>query len=120
MFSSVRLGDSHLNVYDLYALNLPVELLTLSGCGTGLNVIEAGDELIGLTRGLLHAGAQSLLLTLWDVHDRSTAEFMRLFYRSWSAGAPKAVALRTAMQGVRESFPHPYYWAPFMLAGKAF
>ncbi|MBV9768156.1 MAG: CHAT domain-containing protein, partial [Bryobacterales bacterium] len=66
-FSSVRLADSYLSLYDLYNLNLPVDLLTLSGCGTGLNGVAAGDELLGLTRGLLYAGAQALLLTLWDV-----------------------------------------------------
>jgi CHAT domain-containing protein len=72
MFSSVRLADSYLNLYDLYELRLPVELLTLSGCGTGLSVVAAGDELLGLTRGLLCAGAQSVLLSQWDVHDRTT------------------------------------------------
>ena len=119
MFSSIRLGDSHLSVYDLYNMHLPVELLTLSGCGTGLNVVAAGDELIGLARGLLHAGAQSLLLTLWDVHDRSTAEFMRAFYRHLGSGFGKANAARNAMFELREAYPHPYYWAPFTLIGKA-
>src|SRR5215472_4492014 len=65
MFSGIRLGQSSLTLYDLYNLKLPAELITLSGCSTGLNVIAAGDELIGLVRGLLSAGAQSLLLTLW-------------------------------------------------------
>jgi CHAT domain-containing protein len=54
------------------------------------------------------------------VHDRSTVEFMRVFYRCWESGAPKAAALQRAMQEVRKSSPHPYYWAPFTLAGKAF
>lgn len=108
-----------MSVYDLYNMHLPVELLTLSGCGTGLNVVAAGDELIGLARGLLHAGAQSLLLTLWDVHDRSTAEFMRAFYRHLGSGFGKANAVRNAMFELREAYPHPYYWAPFTLMGKA-
>src|SRR3984885_1161483 len=69
MFSSIRLGDSHLSLYDLSHLQLPAELVVLSGCATGLNVITPGDELIGLARGLLQAGAQSLVLSLWDVHD---------------------------------------------------
>src|SRR5262249_25221984 len=73
MFSSIRLAGSQLSLFDLYQLNLPAELITLSGCGTGLNVVVAGDELLGLKRGLLYAGAQGILLTLWDVYDRSTA-----------------------------------------------
>ena len=56
MFSSISLGDSHLNLFDLYQLNLPCELVTLSGCGTGLNMVVGGDELLGLVRGLLYAG----------------------------------------------------------------
>lgn len=120
MFSGIRLGDSYLSLYDLYQLNLPVELVTLSGCATGLNVVGAGDELLGLVRGLLYAGAQSLLLTMWDVHDRSTAEFMKAFYGRMREHGGKARALKEAMQEVREQYPHPYYWAPFTLLGKAF
>jgi CHAT domain-containing protein len=120
MFSSVRLGDSYLNIYDLYELALPAELLTLSGCGTGLSVVAAGDELLGLIRGLISAGATSLLLTLWDVHDRTTAEFMASFYRRLQTHGDKGCALREAMLGVREKHPHPYYWAPFVVVGDSF
>lgn len=119
MFSSIRLGNSYLSLYDLYQLRLPVELITLSGCATGLNVVAAGDELIGLARGLFQAGAQSLLLSLWDVHDASTAEFMRAFYTQLQQGSDKAQAVRTAMIEVRSRHPHPYQWAPFVLMGSS-
>jgi len=118
MFSGIRLGDAYLNLYDLYQLKLRAELVTLSGCATGMNVVSPGDELLGLIRGLLFAGAQSLLLTLWDVHDRSTSEFMAAFYRRFRDGQTKAVALQGAMQELRSIYPHPYYWAPFALIGK--
>jgi CHAT domain-containing protein len=119
MFSGIRLGGAYLNLYDLYQLKLDAELVTLSGCSTGMNTVSPGDELLGLARGLLYAGAQSLLLTLWDVHDRSTTDFMTHFYRRFDAGASKPLALQGAMQDVREHYPHPYYWAPFTLIGKA-
>jgi CHAT domain-containing protein len=118
MFSGIRLGDAYLNLYDLYQLKLQAELVTLSGCATGMNVVSPGDELLGLIRGLLFAGAQSLLLTLWDVHDRSTSEFMVAFYERFREGEPKAIALQGAMQELRSRYPHPYYWAPFALIGK--
>lgn len=118
MFSAIRLGDSFLSLFDLYQLRLPVELITLSGCSTGLNVVAAGDELVGLARGLLHAGAQSLILSLWDVHDKSTAEFMTVFYRLLQQGKTKAAALRAAMLELRSRYPHCYQWAPFILVGK--
>ena len=117
LFSGVRLGDSYLTVHDLYGLRLPVDLITLSGCGTGLNVVTGGDELRGLVRGLLAAGARSALVTLWDVHDRSTAEFMTRFYTHLQSGTNKAESVRRAMLDLRASYPHPYFWAPFVLVG---
>jgi CHAT domain-containing protein len=118
MFSGIRLGTSYMNLYDLYRLKLEADLVTLSGCATGLNVIAAGDELLGLIRGLLSAGASSLLLTLWDVNDRSTRDFMTAFYQRIQEGGSKASALRGAMHELRRSHPHPYHWAPFTLIGK--
>jgi CHAT domain-containing protein len=119
MFSSIRLADSYLSLYDLYRTNLPVDLLTLSGCVTGLDFVEEGDELIGLTRGLLYAGARSLLLSLWDVDDRSTSELMLEFCSELTVQPRKADALQKAMLRLRERYRHPYYWAPFKLIGCA-
>jgi len=118
MFSGIRLGTAYMNLYDLYQLRLEADLVTLSGCATGLNVIAAGDELLGLIRGLLTAGANSLLLTLWDVNDRSTRDFMTCFYRRLQDGESKASALQGAMHELRGTHPHPYHWAPFTLIGK--
>ena len=121
MFSSIRLGNSLLSLFDFYQLQLNAELVTLSGCGTGMNVVIGGDELIGLVRGLLYAGAQTLLVSLWEVHDQSTAEFMRDFYKEYAGpanAANKANALRTAVLKLREKRPHPYYWAAFSMVGK--
>jgi len=117
MFSSIRLGSGPLCVYDLYELRLSADLVTLSGCSTGLNVIVGGDEILGLVRGLLYAGARSVLLTLWDAHDRSTADFMGAFYQGLEGGTTKAKAAQRAMQAVREQYRHPFYWAPFSLMG---
>jgi CHAT domain-containing protein len=118
MFSSIRLGGSHLSLYDISYLQLPAELVVLSGCATGLNVVTPGDELMGLVRGLLQAGAQSLVLSLWDVHDESTKDFMVGFHTRLQGGACPAVAMQASMQELRRSYPHPYYWAPFSLIGK--
>ena len=118
MFSGIRLGGSYLTLYDLYNLRLPAELVALSACVSGLNVVAAGDELIGLARGLFRAGADSLLLTLWEVPDESAAEFMKSFYDRALRTTDRAQALREAMIETRERFPHPIHWAPFVLAGK--
>jgi CHAT domain-containing protein len=91
--------------------------VTLSGCSTGLSEVVGGDELLGLTRGLLHAGARAVLLSLWDVQDESTAEYMTLLYERMAAGETAAVASRDAFLELRRHYEHPYYWAPFILVG---
>jgi len=118
MFSGIRLGDGYLNLYDLYQMRLSAKLVTLSGCATGMNFVSAGDELLGLQRGLFCAGATSLLLSLWDVHDRSTAELMQIFYKSYIETNDMAASLQSAMQQLRQESTHPYFWAPFVLVGK--
>jgi len=99
-------------------LKVPAELVALSGCSTGLNVAAAGDELLGLVRGLIHAGAQSSLLTLWDVQDRSTAQLMMHFYDHLAGAQSKAQSLQKAIQQLKSHYPHPYYWAPLVLVGE--
>jgi len=83
-----------------------------------MNFVAAGDELLGLQRGLFYAGASSLLLSLWDVNDQRTAELMQEFYRSYIQTGDMAGSLQIAMHTLRKENPHPYYWAPFVLVGK--
>jgi CHAT domain-containing protein/Tfp pilus assembly protein PilF len=118
MFSGIRLGDGYLNLYDLYQMRLSAHHVTLSGCATGMNFVAAGDELLGLQRGLFCAGASSLLLSLWDVHDQSTAELMQSFYKGYIETGNMALSLQSAMKQLRQKNPHPYFWAPFVLVGQ--
>jgi CHAT domain-containing protein/Tfp pilus assembly protein PilF len=118
MFSGIKLGDGYLNLYDLYQMRLGAKLVTLSGCATGMNFVAAGDELLGLQRGLFCAGATSLVLSLWNVQDDSTAELMKEFYKGYVHSGDMAASLRAAMQQLRTRHPHPYFWAPFVLVGK--
>jgi CHAT domain-containing protein/tetratricopeptide (TPR) repeat protein len=117
LFSAIRLGDGFLSLFDLYRLDLRADLVTLSGCSTGLSAVVGGDELLGLTRGLLHAGARAVLLSLWDVQDESTSEYMATFYQRMSEGHTAATASRDALRSLRNKYEHPYFWAPFCLVG---
>jgi CHAT domain-containing protein len=116
-FSALRLTDGWLNVGDLAELSHDATLVTLSACETGLNRLEAGEELFGLTRAVLGGGASSLLASLWSVHDRATYRFMAEFYRGLSSGRDKSVSVQHAMRAVRREWDHPYFWAPFALSG---
>lgn len=117
LFSGIMLGGSRLSLIDLYRLPLAAEMVTLSGCSTGLNVVTGADELLGLIRGILYAGARSVLASLWDVDDQTTTGFMISLYSLIYAGKTRPQALRQAMLEVRDKYPHPYYWAPFILVG---
>lgn len=117
-FSAIHFGDGYLNLYDIYELRIAAHLVVLSGCSTGSSVVLGGDESVGLARGLLHAGATSAVLSLWDVNDASTALFMKHFYGGLAAGIETQTALQAAQSAVRERFPHPYFWAPFVLTGR--
>jgi CHAT domain-containing protein len=119
MFSSLKLGDSWLNLMDVFSLRLGADLTTLSACETGMSALYEGDELLGLTRGFLYAGTPSLVVSLWRVNDSSTTLLMRTFYEGILAGQTKPRALQQAMLRVKNDYPHPYYWAPFILLGKS-
>ncbi len=127
LFSGLVIGDGWLTTLDIFNLRLQASLVTLSACQTGRNVIQGGDELAGLMKAFLSAGAASLVLSYWAVEDRTTAELMEVFYQHLAAGLSKGAALRAAQLGfmrvqlvddsLAEARKHPYFWAPFFLVG---
>ncbi len=128
LFSGLALADGWLTTLDIFSLRLQASLVTLSACQTGRSALAGGDELLGLMRALLYAGASSLVLTLWTVEDRTTAGLMQRFYRHLTAGQRKGSALREAQLACIRPDPttadaeparcaHPYFWAPFFLVG---
>ncbi len=121
LFSGLHLDDGQLTTLDIFNLKLRASLVTLSACETGRHVIGGGDELLGLTRAFLYAGAASLVLSLWKVEDASASCFMNHFYERLQQGDTKGSALREAQLHLLQSeeYNHPYFWAPFILIGHA-
>ena len=118
MFSSLRLHDGWLTASDVLQLDLEGAIVTLSACESARNQVLAGDELVGLARGFLGAGASTLVASLWLVQDETTAWMMEDWYARLQSGAGRAAALRDAQLALKERCPHPYYWAPFVLMGQ--
>ena len=118
MFSALHLADGWLTARDAYDLRLRCSLVTLSACETGINAVTPGDELLGLVRGFLAAGAPALLVSLWPVDDATTVQFMQHFYTAWLGGATLAGAHRAAQCALLAQSPHPFYWSPFVLFGR--
>jgi CHAT domain-containing protein/tetratricopeptide (TPR) repeat protein len=113
--------EGFLRLHEIYNLRLPVELVVLSACQTGLGKEIKGEGLIGLTRGFMYAGAARVLASLWKVDDRATAELMQHFYQGMvKDGLPPAAALRAAQVALwkQPRWQAPYYWAAFVLQGE--
>ncbi len=111
-------NDGLLRAGDLYNLSLRTDLVTLSACETALGKVATGDDVVGFTRGFLYAGARSLISSLWQVDDEATRDLMVNFYTNLSKMS-KDEALRQAQLQAKKQYPHPYYWAAFLLTGSA-
>jgi CHAT domain-containing protein/tetratricopeptide (TPR) repeat protein len=118
MFSSLKLDDGWLTAADVLRLDLGGALVTLSACESARNRVVGGDEILGLTRGFLGAGAATLVASLWLVQDETTSWMMERWYARMRDGAGRTMALREAQLALKERCPHPYYWAPFVLIGQ--
>jgi CHAT domain-containing protein/tetratricopeptide (TPR) repeat protein len=116
-----RPQDGFLRAHEVYNLNLPAEMVTLSACETGLGKLTRGEGLVSLTRGFMYAGAARVVVSLWSVSDRGTAELMAKFYRRVLVeGERPAEALRAAQVEMWKDkrWEAPYYWAAFTLQGE--
>src|SRR6185436_2148025 len=117
--------DGRMDVHEILELKLNAKLVTLSACDTALGTgyfadVPAGDDLVGLTRAFLFAGAPSVLASLWEVNDRSAGVLMHSFYGRLGH-TDKATALAEAQRGLRARrgpYAHPYYWGSFVLVGQ--
>ncbi len=118
MFSSLKLADGWLTAGEVMRTELQAALVTLSACESGRGEVVGGDEVLGLTRAFLSAGAAGLVVSLWLVHDEAATRLMDQMYANLALGASRAAALREASLAIRKEHSHPYYWAPFTLVGR--
>jgi CHAT domain-containing protein len=95
------------------------KLVVLSACETGAGKITNGDGVYGLRRALVIAGAESLVMSLWQVDDVATKELMAGYYKRLKAGKPRSSALRDIQLEIagRAEYAHPFFWAAFLPAG---
>jgi tetratricopeptide (TPR) repeat protein len=120
--SGLRLADGWLTLRELYPLRLRADLVVLSGCETGMNVVSAGDELVGLLQAFLAAGARSVVASLWRAGDESTTAFMSAFYGTWLGAGGTLESLGKSFCDAQRRLAthgrHPAFWAPFVLVGR--
>ena len=113
--------DGYLHIYEIYGQNLNAELAVLSACNSGKGKVESSDGIVSLTQAFTHAGCPSVLMTLWEVDEKSTSEILALFYDNLQNGQGKSEALRNAKLSFLENtsfqYQDPYYWAGLVVIG---
>jgi len=111
--------DGFFQVREIYNSKLNSDLVVLSACQTGKGKLEKGEGVSGLSRAFLYAGAQAVVVSLWNVNDKATSEFMGYFYKYLIAGKSKDEALQKAkVRMISSKYNHPFYWAAFVLIGE--
>ncbi|BDS09368.1 CHAT domain-containing protein [Aureispira anguillae] len=113
--------NNFLQAYEISQLELNANLVVLSACETGYGKFEQGNGIASLARSFMYAGAPSLIVSLWQVNDASTAVLMQSFYHYLAAGKTKDAALRQAkldyIQSAKGDKAHPIFWSAFIQLG---
>jgi CHAT domain-containing protein len=120
LLSRLYLADGPVYGYELLDLRVRPRLVVFSACETARHERLPGDEILGLVRPFLGLGAASVLATLWEVPDVSTAELMTRFYQEYIASRhDPAACLRAAQLALLRSdrYAHPHHWAPYTVIG---
>jgi CHAT domain-containing protein len=109
-------NDGSLTVSEIYDLKLNADMVVLSACQTALGDVKNGDDVVGLNRGFLYAGAKSIVGSLWEVPDNPTKDLMVWLYMNLKSMGLRE-AMRKAQLSALEKYKHPLNWAAFQLTG---
>jgi CHAT domain-containing protein len=113
--------DGNLNTYEVYGVPLKAKMVILSACNTGTGILHSGEGILSLARGFVYAGSQSVIMSMWEIEDRSGTEIVESFYRYLKKGATKSNALRKAridyLKNADMLRSHPYFWSSLVVYG---
>ncbi len=112
--------DNYLRLSDLLALKMNADTVAMTFCDIGAtDYNSAGHGLMDMARACQHAGARTVLMSLWEVDEICAVKFTESFFRHRKNGANKIDALRSAKQEMRNGeYAHPHCWAGFILVGQ--
>ncbi|MFA8300156.1 MAG: CHAT domain-containing protein [Hyphomicrobiales bacterium] len=117
-----KIEDGLLNIFELINLDLNAEMVVLSACNTGTGQYTRGEGVISLARGFLYSGVPNIIMTLWEVNDKSSSEIMKLFYKYMKEGHGQVEALRLAkfryLENSNNLKAHPAFWSAYVNVGK--
>ena len=113
--------DGYLKTYEVYGIPLKAKMVVLSSCNTGTGHLDSGEGILSLARGFIYSGCQSVVMSMWEIEDRSGTEIVKTFYKNLKAGNSKSNALRKAriayLKDVDQLRSHPYFWSALVVYG---
>jgi CHAT domain-containing protein len=113
--------DGFLNTWEVYGIPLNAKMVVLSSCNTGTGLLNAGEGVLSLARGFIYSGSQSVVMSLWEVEDRSGTEIIKNFYHNLRKGKSKTDALQKArikyLKRASQIASHPSFWAALVIYG---
>ncbi|MGB8492642.1 MAG: CHAT domain-containing protein, partial [Bacteroidales bacterium] len=115
------IDDGALNTYEICTLPLKAKMIVLSSCNTGVGLHQSGEGILNLARGFMYSGSQSIVMSLWDIEDRSGSDVIKRFYNNLKRGDSKSDALRNArltyLKNADMLRSHPYFWSTMVVYG---
>ena len=115
------IDDRYLKTYEVYGIPLKAKMVVLSSCNTGTGFLYSGEGILSLARGFIYSGSQSVVMSMWEIEDRSGTEIVKMFYKNLKKGNSKSVALRKAriayLKKSDQLRSHPYFWSTLVIYG---
>jgi CHAT domain-containing protein len=113
--------DGLLKTYEVYGIPLKAKMVVLSSCNTGTGLLSSGEGILSMARGFIYSGSQSVIMSMWEVEDKSGTEIVKMFYKNLKRGYSKSAALRKArisfLKNADQLHSHPYFWSTLVVYG---
>jgi len=113
--------DGLLNTFEVYGIPIKAKMVVLSSCNTGSGLLSSGEGILSLARGFIYSGSQSVVMSMWEIEDRSGTEIVKMFYDELRKGKTKSMALKKArteyLRNAGQLKSHPYFWSSLVVYG---
>ncbi len=115
------IDDGFLKTYEIYGVPLKAKMVVLSSCNTGAGQLNSGEGILSLARGFIYSGSQSVVMSMWEIEDRSGTDIVKMFYSNLKKGYTKSDALKKArisfLKNSDNLRSHPYFWSALVVYG---
>jgi CHAT domain-containing protein/tetratricopeptide (TPR) repeat protein len=115
------LEDGYLNTFEIYGIPLKSKMVVLSSCNTGTGLLYSGEGILSLARGFIYSGSQSVVMSMWEIEDKSGTKIVEMFYENLKKGYTKSLALKKAridfLKDADLLRSHPYFWSALVVYG---